>query len=114
VRDTGIGVPADRIDRLFQSFTQVDASTTRRFGGTGLGLAICKELCNLMGGRIWVESQLGKGSTFFINLPRLSGQRATQLQNQQETADAKDAVKPPAAAPPPAAQPATPAVPAKN
>jgi CheY-like chemotaxis protein len=69
VRDTGIGIPADRVNRLFKSFSQVDASTTRRYGGTGLGLAICKRLVELLGGRIWLESELGRGTTFHFTIP---------------------------------------------
>lgn len=68
VRDTGIGIPRNRFDRLFQSFSQVDVSTQREYGGTGLGLAICKRLAELMGGRVWAESEFGRGSTFHFSL----------------------------------------------
>src|SRR5439155_6733558 len=69
VIDSGIGIPADKIGTIFDSFTQADTSTTRRFGGTGLGLTIASQLVSLMGGRVWVESTVGKGSTFHVELP---------------------------------------------
>ncbi|WP_235107759.1 response regulator [Acaryochloris sp. 'Moss Beach'] len=68
VKDTGIGIPTDRMDRLFKSFSQVDASTTRKYGGTGLGLAICHRLCELMGGHMWVTSKVGQGSSFCFTI----------------------------------------------
>jgi CheY-like chemotaxis protein len=69
VRDSGIGIAAEKLPLLFQKFTQLDASTTRQFGGTGLGLSICHDLVEMMGGRIWAESVEGQGSTFHLELP---------------------------------------------
>jgi signal transduction histidine kinase len=68
--DSGIGIPADKIAHIFEEFTQVDASTTRKYGGTGLGLAITHKFVEMHKGRIWVESEMGVGSTFTFTLPR--------------------------------------------
>ncbi|MBV6624988.1 MAG: response regulator [Rivularia sp. (in: Bacteria)] len=68
VKDTGVGIPSNLINRLFKAFSQVNSSITRKYGGTGLGLAICKQLSELMGGKIWVETELNKGSTFYFTI----------------------------------------------
>ncbi|WP_346291924.1 response regulator [Sphaerothrix gracilis] len=77
VTDTGIGIHPDKQSELFNSFTQVDASTTRRYGGTGLGLAISKRLCEMMGGQIWVDSQPNQGSTFHFTIKALTAEAAS-------------------------------------
>ena len=84
VRDTGIGILPDRAGQLFQPFSQVDASATRRYGGTGLGLVISKRLSELMGGTMWVESQIDKGSTFYFTI-RANAAPATLRPYQQES-----------------------------
>ena len=81
IRDTGPGIPPEDIPHLFQKFYRVDNSATRTVGGTGLGLFICRKIVELYNGRIWVESEMGKGSTFYINLPRLSTEQATARQS---------------------------------
>ncbi len=98
VRDTGIGIPKDRINALFEVFTQVDEKTSRRYGGTGLGLAISKKLVEMMGGRIWVESEEGKGSSFnfVVKLPvsdNVSSQSgSSQPEKQDGMAASSDSV----------------------
>ena len=79
IKDTGLGIPPEDLAHLFQKFYRVDNSATRTIGGTGLGLFICRKIIELYNGRIWVESQVGKGSSFYINLPRLSNEKATEL-----------------------------------
>lgn len=85
VRDTGIGIPNDRIDLLFKPFNQLDASTTRKYGGSGLGLAICAEIVKLMQGEIWVESEENCGSEFFFTIKTFAGSDKKQpVLNEQE------------------------------
>jgi two-component system sensor histidine kinase/response regulator len=85
VSDTGIGIPPDKTETIFESFTQVDGSTTRKYGGTGLGLNICKQLVEMMDGRIWVESELDKGSAFhFTARFQLSKKKAIDALNLRE------------------------------
>jgi signal transduction histidine kinase len=101
VSDTGIGMEPDQIGRLFQAFTQADSSTARRYGGTGLGLAITKHFCEMLGGRVFVDSWRGEGSSFTIVLPRETspaagaaaapdggGLRVTSMMPDQERANA--------------------------
>lgn len=92
VRDTGPGIPAEDLPHLFQKFYRVDNTTTRTIGGTGLGLFISRKIIELYQGRLWAESTLGQGSTFFINLPRLSTQQAAQLQAAQGQSTALPAI----------------------
>ncbi|MGB5967978.1 MAG: DUF3365 domain-containing protein [Spirulinaceae cyanobacterium] len=83
VKDTGIGIPQERMNRLFQSFSQVDSSTTRKYGGTGLGLAISKLLSEMMGGTMWAQSQVGFGSTFHFTIAAQASWELTERESSQ-------------------------------
>ncbi len=81
VSDTGIGIPEDKLDKVFEEFAQADETTTKNYGGTGLGLALVKRFCEMMGGRIWVESTMGEGSSFILELP------ATMVEQEEGSAE---------------------------
>ncbi len=91
VRDTGVGISQSQMGRLFQSFSQVDASTTRKYGGTGLGLAISKQLVEMMGGRIWVDSEYKKGSSFYFTIQCQSPDTSDQeyVEDEQTTLEGR-------------------------
>lgn len=84
IEDTGAGIPAEDIPHLFEKFYRVDNSATQTVGGTGLGLFICRKIIELYSGRVWVDSILGKGSSFYINLPRLTTEKAQELQIKED------------------------------
>jgi PAS domain S-box-containing protein len=116
VKDTGLGIPAEDIPHLFQKFYRVDNVDRQSIGGTGLGLYLSRRLAEAMGGRLWVESVYKQGSTFFLELPRISSTEAENLKQQQAAAAAKAATEAPAQSaapfvPDPASTPA-PATPA--
>jgi len=115
IQDTGIGIPSEDMPHLFQKFYRVDNKDTRDIGGTGLGLYLSRKLVETLGGRIWANSVYGQGSTFYIELPRISGQEAEQAKNQTMAIPTPQAASapatnqsqmPPTVAPPPTDNPA--------
>ena len=90
VKDTGIGIPKEKQAKIFESFSQVDSSTTRKYGGTGLGLSICKQLAELMGGKIWVESEISKGSTFHLTLSSVVVEKPEGREEKIESPEIKN------------------------
>jgi hypothetical protein len=94
IKDSGIGIPTEDIQHLFQKFYRVDDQNTRVISGTGLGLYLCRRLAEIMGGRIWVESTYGSGSTFYLELPRITTQQADALKNQEQFKAQQDASLP--------------------
>jgi PAS domain S-box-containing protein len=120
IKDSGVGIPAEDMSHLFQKFYRVDDKNTRNIGGTGLGLYLSRRLVEIMGGRIWVESVYSKGSTFYVELPRISNQEAKRLSEEgatkneaqpkpnpfiQTTPEPTQQATPKPSAPPPAPQP---------
>ncbi|MCC6759009.1 MAG: PAS domain S-box protein, partial [Candidatus Omnitrophica bacterium] len=99
VKDQGVGIPKDKLETIFEAFTQADASTTRRFGGTGLGLAISKRLVEMMGGRIWVESEEFQGSTFIFTAKFRAGEKPVAVEPEVKPLPAPGGDQPVAAAP---------------
>lgn len=93
IADTGNGIPAEDVPHLFEKFYRVDSSSTRTVGGTGLGLFICRKIIELYNGRIWVDSVVDKGSTFYINLPRLPAEKAQALMREESANASPLAVK---------------------
>lgn len=111
IQDTGLGIPTEDISHLFQKFYRVNNMDRQSIGGTGLGLYLCRRLVEAMQGRIWVESNYGSGSTFFVELPRIDSQEAEILKQEQAKQPAKVFTPQPAAAPAPVAAPVAPGTP---